>query len=106
MSESWIVVGAGSAGCVVANRLSAQPGRRVTLVDCGPALLSGGVPAGVAGSSFFAALHEPGRMFPDLLATRAKGIPATVYQRGRGIGGSSAVNAMVALPGSESLYRG
>ncbi|HAY69042.1 MAG TPA: hypothetical protein DCY82_12285 [Acidimicrobiaceae bacterium] len=106
MSESWIVVGAGSAGCVVANRLSAQPGRRVTLVDCGPALLPGGVPAGVAGSSFFAALQEPGRMFPDLLATRATGIPATVYQRGRGIGGSSAVNAMVALPGSESLYRG
>ena len=45
-------------------------------------------------------------MFPDLLAPRATGIPATVYQRGRGIGGSSAVNAMVALPGSESLYRG
>jgi choline dehydrogenase-like flavoprotein len=45
-------------------------------------------------------------MFPDLLATRAAGIEPTVYQRGRGIGGSSAVNAMVALRGSDSLYRG
>ncbi len=44
-------------------------------------------------------------MHLDLLATRAAGIEPTVYQRGRGIGGSSAVNAMVALRGNEELYR-
>ena len=106
MDESWIIVGAGSAGCVIANRLSADPGRQVTLLDSGPPLTPGAVPVGIEGPSFFAAMQEPGRMFPDLLATRAAGIEPTVYQRGRGIGGSSAVNAMVALRGSDSLYRG
>ncbi|MGZ0177624.1 MAG: GMC family oxidoreductase [Acidimicrobiales bacterium] len=105
MNESWIIVGAGSAGCVIANRLSADPGRQVTLLDSGPSLAPGAVPDGIEGPSFFAAMQEPGRIFPELLATRAAGIEPTVYQRGRGIGGSSAVNAMVALRGSDSLYR-
>ena len=91
---------------MIANRLSADPGRQVTLLDSGPPLTPGAVPVGIEGPSFFAAMQEPGRMFPDLLATRAAGIEPTVYQRGRGIGGSSAVNAMVALRGSDSLYRG
>ena len=98
-------MGAGSAGCVIANRLSADPGRQVTLLDSGPSLAPGAVPVGIEGPSFFAAMQEPGRIFPELLATRAAGIEPTVYQRGRGIGGSSAVNAMVALRGSDSLYR-
>jgi choline dehydrogenase-like flavoprotein len=33
----FVVVGGGSAGCVVANRLSADPDRRVVLVEAGPA---------------------------------------------------------------------
>ncbi len=105
MNESWVIVGAGSAGCVIANRLSADPNRQITLLDGGPPLAPGAVPVGIEGPSFFAAMQEPGRMFPDLLATRAAGIEPTVYQRGRGIGGSSAVNAMVALRGSDSLYQ-
>ena len=105
MNESWVIVGAGSAGCVIANRLSTDPDRQVTLLDSGPPLEPGAVPVGIEGPSFFAAMQEPGRMFPDLLATRAAGIEPTVYQRGRGIGGSSAVNAMVALRGSDSLYQ-
>jgi choline dehydrogenase-like flavoprotein len=105
VGEHWIIVGAGSAGCVLANRLSKDPGRRVTLLDDGPGLSPGRVPAGIAGSSFFAAMTEPGRVHPDLLATRVAGSEPTLYQRGRGIGGSSAVNAMVALRGNEGLYQ-
>lgn len=105
MGDSWVIVGAGSAGCVLANRLSADPTRRVTLLDAGPPLVPGHVPAGIDGPSFFAAMQEPGRIYDDLLATRAPGIEPSVYQRGRGVGGSSAVNAMVALPGDNDLYR-
>jgi len=103
--EHWVIVGAGSAGCVLANRLSADSSRQVTLLDDGPELVAGAVPAGVSGPSFFAALGEPGRTHADLVASRTIGGERTLYQRGRGIGGSSVVNAMVGLRGSAELYR-
>lgn len=103
-AERWVVIGAGSAGCVVAARLSEHPDRHVTLVDDGPPLDPGQVPAGIAGSSFFAAMAEPERIHADLVATRTADGPATLYQRGRGVGGSSSVNAMVALRGSAAMY--
>lgn len=102
--EHWVIVGAGSAGCVLANRLSAEGSRHVTLLDDGPDLAPSSVPAAISGPNFFHALHEPGRMHDDLLASRVGGGARSLYQRGRGIGGSSVVNAMVALRGSTELY--
>ncbi len=104
-SQHWLVVGAGSAGCVLANRLSADPARHVTLLDDGPDLAPGAIPAAIDGPNFLEALNEPGRTHSDLLATRTTGAEPSPYPRGRGLGGSSAVNAMVALRGSEQRYR-
>lgn len=104
-SQHWIVVGGGSAGCVLANRLSADPRRHITLLDDGPDLRRGSVPEAIDGPSFLDALTVPARTHPDLLARRTAGAESNVYLRGRGIGGSSAVNAMVGLRGSAQVYR-
>ena len=97
-----VVVGAGSAGCVVAAR-QATAGRSVLLLEAGPDD-HGEPPAGVTGPSFHRALQEPGRHWPDLIARRTDLQDPRVYLRGRGLGGSSAVNAMLALRGVPADY--
>ncbi len=84
----WVVVGGGSAGCVVARRLADTPGHHVTLIEAG----SDRPPNGGRGASFFDALAEPGRVHPG------------PFVRGRVLGGSSAVNGMIATPGDPQQY--
>lgn len=99
----WLVIGAGSAGCVVTRRL-VDAGHDVVLVESGPPLAPGQAPSTVSGDDSFAAL-TPDRIDGGLVATRVRGQEPSTYLRGRGVGGSSAVNAMVALDGDAALYR-
>lgn len=98
-----LIVGAGSAGCVLADRLSAR-GLRVVLVEAGSDLRAGNIPESISGESFFAALAEPGRVWPNLTATRTAEQSPDTYLRGRGVGGSSVVNAMIGLWGEVDDY--
>lgn len=90
----WLVVGAGTAGVVAASRLAEHPRHEVALLEAGPAAF-----ATELGDSFFDALAAPGRTIDDLVASRVDGGPPLPYRRGRGVGGSGVLNAMVALAG-------
>jgi choline dehydrogenase-like flavoprotein len=97
-----VVVGAGSAGSVVSRRLI-DAGHSVILIEAGPDAV-GESALGLSSPSFFDALAEPGRTWSDLTARRVAGQNERPYARGRGVGGSSAVNAMIGLWGEADDY--
>jgi choline dehydrogenase-like flavoprotein len=100
----YIIVGAGSAGCVLANRLSANPGNRVLVLEAGGLdnWIWFHIPAG-----YLFAIGNPRADW--MFKTEAEpGLNGRVlaYPRGKVIGGSSAINAMIYMRGQAADYDG
>ena len=97
----YIVVGGGTAGCVVAARLTQDAGTRVLLLE--------------AGSSERTPAMTVPNAWPQLLGTPADWAGVTTgqaeagpvaYPRGRTLGGSGAINAMAHVRGHRAIYDG
>lgn len=97
-----VVVGAGSAGCVVAAELGG--GCEVLLVEAGSDRTPESRPARLRSIAYMDALDEPAAFWSGVVASFRRGEAPRDYLRGRGIGGSGAVNAMIGLPGIAADY--
>jgi choline dehydrogenase len=99
MQADYVIVGAGSAGCVLANRLTEDPNTRVILIEAG-------------GSDWNPLIHIPAGFMKMLdHKTLTWGFKADacdgreiIYPRGRVLGGSSSINGLIYIRGQPEDY--
>ena len=102
MAADYIIVGAGSAGCVLAGRLSEEPDVEVLLLEAGGPDTADEVRIPAA----FPIMFKSATLDWDLLGEEEPGLGGRrlYLPRGRVIGGSSSINAMIYLRGNPLDY--
>lgn len=98
----YIVVGAGSAGCVLANRLSADGRHKVLLLEAGPKdnYLWIHIPIGYGKTMFHKAYNWGYYTDPEPNMKDRR----IYWPRGRGLGGSSSINGLIFIRGQREDY--
>lgn len=99
----YLILGGGSAGCVLAARLSEDPSKQVCLVEAGRDIAPGKMPADIASRYPGRAYLDPRNIWQRLTA-RMTPQGARRYEQARLLGGGSAINALMTNRGAPDDY--
>lgn len=97
----YVIVGAGSAGCVLASRLTENPAVNVLLLEAGPPDTADEIHIPAALNLLFQSSYDWG--FRTVPQDRAGG-QSVYWPRGKVVGGSSSINAMIYIRGNKYDY--
>jgi 5-(hydroxymethyl)furfural/furfural oxidase len=101
----YLILGGGSAGCVLAARLSEDPANTVCLVEAGRDICASSMPAAIRSRYPGRAYLDVGNIWQRLTALMGRqSLPGRRYEQARILGGGSAINALMTNRGAPDDY--